>query len=289
MTYNNASCLAIHDLSGVGKCSLTIALPVLSACGVETAAMPTAILSTHTGGFSGFTYRDLTDDLLPMAEHWENLDLHFSALYSGFLGSARQTDIVEDIFRRFRRDALVVVDPVLGDGGRLYQTITPQMAQGMKRLCAGADLVVPNLTEAAYLLGREYQGGELGREQAGDILKALCEMGPKRAVLTGVRCGGELGAASLEAGGQPEFCLMEELPGSYHGTGDLFASLLVGGLLNGMSLGEASALAVRYTHKTIVSTRKYSKDFRYGPKFEAHLPELAAEVEAYRAGQTKKE
>lgn len=288
MIYNDTSCLAIHDLSGVGKCSLTIALPVLSACGVEAAAMPTAILSTHTGGFTGFTYRDLTEDMLPMAEHWEGLGVEFSALYSGFLGSAQQTDIVEDIFRRFRQNALVVVDPVLGDGGKLYQTITPQLAAGMKKLCASADLVVPNLTEAAYLLGRDYQDGQLGREQAAEILEGLCAMGPKKAVLTGVRCGGELGAACLEVGGQPEFCLMEELPGSYHGTGDLFASVLVGGLLNGMSLGEASALAVRYTHKTIVSTRKYSVDYRYGPMFEMHLPELAAEVEAYREKKARR-
>ncbi|MCI8386507.1 MAG: pyridoxamine kinase [Acutalibacter sp.] len=288
MIYNHSSCLAIHDLSGVGKCSLTIALPVLSACGVQTAAMPTAILSTHTGGFTGFTYRDLTEDLLPMAQHWEELGLGFSALYSGFLGSAQQTDIVEDIFRRFRQNALVVVDPVLGDEGKLYQTITPQMAEGMKKLCASADLVVPNLTEAAYLLGRDYQDGQLGREQAAEILEGLCAMGPKKAVLTGVRCDGGLGAACLEAGGSPEFYVMEELPGSYHGTGDLFASILVGGLLNSMSLGEACWLAVRFTHKTIETTRAIGGDHRYGPKFEAHLPELAAEAEAYRekkAGQ----
>ncbi len=158
----------------------------------------------------------------------------------------------------------------------------------MKKLCASADLVVPNLTEAAYLLGRDYQDGQLGREQAAEILEGLCAMGPKKAVLTGVRCDGGLGAACLEAGGSPEFYVMEELPGSYHGTGDLFASILVGGLLNSMSLGEACWLAVRFTHKTIETTRAIGGDHRYGPKFEAHLPELAAEAEAYRekkAGQ----
>lgn len=287
MIYREMSCLAIHDLSGVGKCSLTVALPVLSACGVEASAMPTAVLSTHTGGFSGFTYRDLTGDMLPMAEHWAALDCRFSALYTGFLGSAEQTGIVEEIFRMFRKDALVLVDPVLGDGGKLYQTITPELVDGMRQLCRSANLITPNQTEAAALLRRDYQGDERSREAVSDTLKALCELAPM-AVLTGVRCGGGLGAACLDSrDGTPEFCLLEEIPGAFHGTGDLFASTLVGGLLNGMSLSEACWLAVRFTHKTIETTRQYSKDYRYGPKFEVHLPELALEVERYRAGRAQ--
>ncbi|HIW23090.1 MAG TPA: pyridoxal kinase, partial [Candidatus Acutalibacter stercoravium] len=128
------SCLAIHDISGVGKCSLTVALPVLSCCGVETSVLPTAVLSTHTGGFTGFTYRDLTDDLLPMAEHWKQVGCRFQSLYSGFLGSAGQIGLVEQIFDWFREEnTLIMVDPVMGDGGKLYKTYTPEMASGMAR------------------------------------------------------------------------------------------------------------------------------------------------------------
>ncbi len=286
MIYKEMSCAAIHDLSGVGKCSLTVALPVLSACGVETAALPTAVLSTHTGGFEGFTYRDLTEDLLPTAAHWKQVGCHFSALYSGFLGSAQQTVLVEEIIGLLGKDALVVVDPVMGDRGKLYRTITPQLAAGMAGLCRRADLIAPNLTEAACLLGREYRDEQLSREEAGEMLGALCRMGPSMAVLTGVRCDGGLGAACLNAAsGQLEFCMMEEIPGSYHGTGDLFASVLVGGLLNGMDLAGACWLAVRFTHQVIETTRQYSKDCRFGPKFEVHLPELAREVEAFRQKQ----
>ncbi|WP_322172556.1 pyridoxamine kinase [Acutalibacter caecimuris] len=283
MIYQEKTCAAIHDLSGMGKCSLTVALPVLSACGVETAALPTAVLSTHTGGFTGYTYRDLTGDMLPTAKHWAGLDVHFSALYTGFLGSAEQTGIVEEIITLLGQDALVLVDPVLGDGGKLYQTITPQLAAGMAGLCRKADLVAPNLTEAACLLGREYRGDTLSRAEAGDILGALCQMGPSMVVLTGVRCQGGLGAVCLDgAKGQPVFCMMEEIPGSFHGTGDLFASTLLGGLLNGMPLEEACWLAVRFVHRVVETTRRYSKDPRFGPKFEVHLPALAQELEAYR-------
>lgn len=283
MVYKEMSCAAIHDLSGVGKCSLTVALPVLSACGVETAALPTAVLSTHTGGFAGYTFRDLSEDILPVAEHWRQVGCRFSAIYSGFLGSAEQTGMVAQIIRDMGEGALVAVDPVLGDGGRLYSTITPELAAGMKDLCRGAGLVLPNLTEAACLLDRPYQDGEMDREQVVDILQALCAMGPGMAVLTGVHCEGGLGAACLDAAsGKAEFCLLEEIPGSYHGTGDLFSSTLIGGLLNGMGLPEACRLATEFTHKVIETTREYSKDYRFGPKFEVHLPELAARVEAFR-------
>ncbi len=285
MPYREMSCAAIHDLSGVGKCSLTVALPVLSACGVETAAMPTAVLSTHTGGFTGYTFRDLTGDLLPIAEHWKSVGAGFSALYSGFLGSAEQADIVAAIFRMLaREDTLVFVDPVLGDGGKLYTTITEELAAGMARLCRGADVIAPNMTEASFLLGAPYLDGELEPAQVAKMLEALCQLGPKMAVLTGVRMNGKLGAACLDTQGpgQPEFWMKEEIPGSYHGTGDLFSSILLGGLLNGMSLGCACRVAVEFTHKVIETTRRYSPDIRFGPKFEVHLPELSRVMETFR-------
>lgn len=284
MKYKEMSCAAIHDISGVGKCSLTVALPVLSACGVETAVMPTAVLSTHTGGFSGYTFADMTGEMLPMAKHWKAVNCRFSALYSGFLGSPAQTEILGEIFDLLGGgDTLVCVDPVLGDGGKLYPTCTAELAAGMARLCARAGLIVPNMTEAAYLLDRPYLDGPMERGEIKDILAKLCALGPKMAVLTGVRVDGGLGAACLDkSAGQVFFSVMEEVPGAYHGTGDLFASTLVGALLNGMGLPEACQTAVAFTHRVIESTRLYSSDYKYGPKFEMHLPELAAQMKEYR-------
>ncbi len=284
------TCAAIHDLSGAGKCSLTVALPVLSVCGVETSVLPTAVLSTHTGGFTGFTYRDLTEDLLPMARHWKEAGFHFQALYSGFLGSEAQIDLVTEIFQMFREPGtFVVVDPVMGDNGKLYQTYTEEMAQSMVRLCRRADLVVPNLTEACRLLEIPYQEGPYTESFIGEVLAGLCGLGPGKAVLTGVYLEEDrLGAACLDSKtGRPEFFLRDRLEGLYHGTGDLFASTLLGGLFNGMSLSEACDVAVEFTHKTIASTKEKSKDFRFGPKFEEHLPWLGRKMEEYRKNLAK--
>lgn len=285
MNYLEKTCLAVHDLSGVGKCSLTVALPVLSACGVETSALPTAVLSTHTGGFTGFTYRDLTEDMLPMARHWKSENCRFSALYTGFLGSAAQIGVVEEIFRTFRQpEGLIFVDPVMGDNGKLYQTYTEEMADGMARLCGKADVVAPNMTEACRLLGIPYAGGPYQKSQIEDILEKLCKLGPSMAVLTGVSLDEEkLGAACRDdRTGETAFFLLPRIEGFYHGTGDLFSSTLLGGLLNGMSLSAACSLATEFTHRAIVTTHERSRDYRFGPKFEVHLPWLSGELEAFR-------
>lgn len=279
MTGCEKSCAAIHDISGVGKCSLTVALPVLSACGVETSVLPTAVLSTHTGGFTGFTCRDLTDDLLPMARHWKQVGCRFTALYSGFLGSAAQIGMVEEIFEMFREpEGLVFVDPVMGDNGKLYQTYTEEMARGMGRLCERADVIAPNMTEACRITGRAYKPGPYTKPEIERLLEELCLLGPKMAVLTGVSLDDEnLGAACLDkAAGRAGFFLMPRIEGFYHGTGDLFSSCLLGGLLNGMKLEAACALAVEFTHRAIVTTHERSLDYRFGPKFELHLPWLGA-------------
>lgn len=285
MIYKEMSCLAIHDISGVGKCSLTVALPVLSCCGVETSVMPTAVLSTHTGGFEGYTYRDLTDDLLPMAEHWRKVGARFQSLYSGFLGSAGQIGLVEQVFDWFKgEDTLIMVDPVMGDGGKLYRTYTQEMADGMARLCQKADIVVPNMTEACHLLGHPYNPGPYTREEIRGILRQLCALGPKMAVLTGVWLNeGSLGTACYDARtGEAELYLTDRIEGFYHGTGDLFASALLGGLLNGGSLTGSCEIATEFTWRTIETTFEKSADYRFGPKFECHLPWLAEKMEACR-------
>lgn len=285
MTNREMTCAAIQDLSGAGKCSLTVALPVLSVCGVETSVLPTAVLSTHTGGFTDVVNHDMTDEMLPIAERWAREGFRFSALYSGFLGSAKQIDIVERIFDMLKReDTLIMVDPVMGDGGRLYRTYTEEMANGMARLCAKADIIVPNMTEAARLLGTEYREIPHDKQEIEDILRGLCAIGAKRAVLTGVSFDGEaVGCASYDSeAGEYSFCFLPRIEGSFHGTGDLFASALLGGLLNGKALSEACLLATEFTHRCIKTTAERAADRRFGAKFEEHLPWLGAELKVYR-------
>ena len=165
---------AIHDLSGFGKCSLTVALPILSAAGIEACAMPTAILSTHTGGISGYTYRDLTSDMRAFMQHWKSLDIQFDATYSGFLGSFEQLDLVKEFFELFRsKNNLILVDPVMADNGELYRIFQPEFATGMRSLCRKADIIVPNLTEAALLLEESYHPGPYTQAYIEKILKRI--------------------------------------------------------------------------------------------------------------------
>ena len=191
---------AIHDISGFGKCSMTVVLPILSAAGIEVVCMPTAVLSTHTGGFEGFTYRDLTEDLPAITEHWKSLDLHFSSIYSGFLGSPEQVDIVSNFMDTFNSDnTLVYVDPVMADEGELYSVFDDHMVDKMRELCEKADLLLPNITEACFLLKQPYQHGPYTRDYIEKIVRGLSDMGPEKVVLTGVYFDNEkLGAACYD-------------------------------------------------------------------------------------------
>lgn len=285
------TCAAIHDLSGFGKCSLTVALPVLSACGVETSALPTAVLSTHTGGFTGFLYKDLTPELLPMAKHWQSVGAQFASVYTGFLGSEEQIGMVEEIIKMFRTpDTLVLVDPVMGDGGKLYSTYTKGMADGMVRLCRCAAVVAPNMTEACHILGLPYDPGPYTEEYLLSVLRGLCRLGPRQAVVTGAwRKEGELGAACYDRDtDELHLTLRQHIPGFFHGTGDLFSSTLLGGLLNALPLPEACETAVKFTHRTIVTTAESGDDPRFGPKFERHLPWLSQFMEDARRIKSEK-
>lgn len=269
--------MAIHDISGVGKCSLTVALPILSAMGVEVAVMPTAVLSTHTGDIVGYTYRDLTDDMMPIAKHWQSLGLSFDALYSGWLGSAQQNDIVQAVFEMFTRPGtLRFVDPVMGDHGRLYRTYTPDRVRGMVRLCEQADLVTPNLTEARFLLGEAYRDETLDAAQARGLCDRLAALGPRRVVVTGIATRPDaVGSACYDAAtGAFDIHEMPKLPGIWHGTGDIFGSVLLGGLLRDMPLPAASALAVDFTQGCIARTHALGTDPRFGVDFERGLPAL---------------
>ncbi|MDR2495599.1 MAG: pyridoxamine kinase [Tannerellaceae bacterium] len=272
---------AIHDISGFGKCSLTVALPILSAAGIETSAMPTALLSTHTGGISGFTYLDTTSEMRPFMNHWKSLDIGFDAIYSGFLGSFEQLDIVKDFIDEFRdEDNIVLVDPVMADNGELYKIFSPEFALGMRELCRKADIIVPNITEAALLLGRPYRSGVYTSAYIEDMLEGLSRLGPKQIVLTGVYFDDEsLGAATYDAStGQVDYTLVPKIPGDYHGTGDVFASALLSGLLNGFPLDKSAGIAVRFTAASIQRTHEAGTDIRFGVNFEQTFPSLLKEL-----------
>lgn len=272
---------AIHDLSGFGKCSLTVALPILSAAGLETSALPTAVLSTHTGGISSYTYRDLTEDMIPFMRHWKDLDIRFDAIYSGFLGSFEQLEIVKEFFSLFKRnDNLILVDPVMADNGELYKIFTPAFATGMRSLCEKADIIVPNLTEAALLLDEPYQAGPYTKAYIENVLRRLSQLGPRQIVLTGIYFDEkELGAATFDVGrDRTEYILADRIPGYYHGTGDVFASALLSGLLNNFNLERSAEIAVRFTTESILRTFKAQTDYRFGVNFEQSIPDLLKEL-----------
>ena len=265
---------AIHDMSGFGRCSLTVAIPILSAMGVQCCPLPTAFLSTHTGGFTGFTFLDMTEEMPKVAAHWKSLNLRFDAIYSGFLGSEAQIDIVEDFIRAFRTpDTVVVIDPVMGDDGAAYQTYTPAMCAGMARLAELADVITPNLTEAAFLLGMDY--GDLPRGEAGlrQIVRELSMEGKRSVALTGASLApGKTGAMCFDAAtGETEAVQTDFIAHPLHGTGDVFASVLTGGLVKGKSLTEAAREAVEFIRACAVRTVEQNLPMREGVDFEPLL------------------
>ncbi|MDR2683071.1 MAG: pyridoxamine kinase [Dysgonamonadaceae bacterium] len=272
---------AIHDISGFGKCSLTVALPILSAAGIETSVLPTAVLSTHTGGFTGFTYRDLTDDIAPITAHWQSLGIRFDAIYTGFLGSFEQLDLVTRFFDTFKtRDTTILVDPVMADNGELYKIFSPEFALGMRKLCEKADIIIPNLTEAALLVGEKYNPGPYTEAYIEDLLNKLSALGPKQIVLTGVFFDDDtLGAATYDADtGQTAYAFEKRIPGYYHGTGDVFGSALLSALMNDSGLHESAATAVRFTTSAIRKTAAAGTDIRFGVNFEQSIPEFLKDL-----------
>lgn len=280
--------MAIHDISCVGRCSLTVALPILSAAGLDTGVLPTAVLSTHTGGFEGFTYRDLTQDILPIAEHWESLDLKFDALYSGFLGSYEQIDMIATVFEKCKKDGgFVLVDPVMADNGKMYSIYTPEMANGMKKLCAKADIIVPNLTEAAFLLEEEYIGNAYTPVYIEETVKKLAALGAKMVVLTGVSFEkGKSGAACYDSQtGTLDYVTSDRIEGHFHGTGDIFGSALLGGLMLDYSLKDSAQIAADFTTESIKCCVELKQEKRYGVAFERALPYL---IDSLNIGVNKK-
>ena len=274
--------VTIQDISCVGKCSLTVALPIISAMGIETAVIPTAVLSTHTA-FKNFTYRDLTGDLPKIAKHWKQEKFNFDGIYTGYLGSIEQIDMLKEFFKQFKTpDNFIFIDPVMADNGKLYAGFDAKFVKEMKKLCKMADIIVPNLTEASYMLEKEYK--EIYSEQEiKDILIELSNLGPKYVVLTGVSFkDNKLGVMSYNKEINEFFTYFKEkIPAKYHGTGDIFASTLVGAITNNNTLEEGLKIAVDYVWETINDTYKTNKKDAYGVNFETKIPYLINRISNY--------
>ena len=270
---------AVHDLSGCGRCSLTVALSVLAAMGAQCCPMPTAYLSAHTAfpPSDRAAFLDMTGEMARTAAHWEELGLEFQAIYSGFLGSAEQIDLLRTFLERFRgRNTLVLVDPVMGDHGKPYPTYTPEMCARMGSLAAQADLITPNLTEAAILLGEPYEAAPTGEAETETWLRRLSMDGRRSVVITGVSLSpGQVGAGCLDrTTGRISFAQAPEVPGHFPGTGDLFSSVLLGELLRGRSLETASARAVSFVQSCAAYTLRLGTPLLDGVEFEPLLRQL---------------
>lgn len=265
---------AIHDISGIGKCSLTAAIPIISAAGIETAVLPTAVLSTHTGNIKGFTYRDLTADIVPYYNHWKSLGINFDGIYSGFLGSTQQVDIVCSFIDEFKKEnTVVIVDPAMADSGEMYKTFDTDFAGEMIALCKKADIIVPNITEAVFLLNEKYVDPPYTKEYIDYLIKRLfSSLGVSMIVLTGVAFDSDkIGCAVCEIGKDIVYYFSEKFDGIYYGTGDIFASALCGAYLNGKSIYESSEIALDFTFSAIERTYNYGTDTRLGVDFEHGL------------------
>ena len=265
--------LTIQDISCVGQCSLTVALPIISACGVETCVLPSAVLSTHTAGFSGYTFRDLTEDMPAIRQHWVKEGIQFDAIYTGYLGSTKQIDYVADIFAdTAAANCVKIVDPAMADNGNLYPGFDMAFVEAMKGLCAKADYVLPNLTEACFLTGVEYKK-TYDRAYIDLILEKLTALGCKNVIFTGVSYApGKTGIVVLE-NGVYSYYEHDFLPNSCHGTGDIYASSFVGALVRGKSAYDAAKIAADYTVACIEATAQEENHW-YGAKFEPVLIKL---------------
>lgn len=273
--------VTVQDISCVGKCSLTVALPIISACKIETAVIPTAVLSAHTA-FDGFTFCDLTNQIEPIMNHWKKEKLNFDAVYTGYLGSFEQVEIMKRFFDGFKTDNnLIFVDPVMGDKGKLYSGFTQKFADSISELCSLADVIVPNLTEACAILHEEYKECGYDEDYIKDILVRLSQTGCKNAILTGVSFNaGEVGVMAYNKE-KNEFSsyFTEKVGNGYHGTGDVFSSSCVGALVNGLSLTGAVKTAADFTLESIKATVRDKNSNWYGVNFEEAIPFLLDALE----------
>lgn len=270
--------LTIQDISCVGQCSLTVALPIISACGCETCVLPSAVLSTHTGGFTGYTFRDLTEDMPSIKEHWQKEGIQFDAIYTGYLGSTKQIDYVADIMDSVSATKCAkIVDPAMADNGKLYYGFDMEFVEAMKGLCAKADYVMPNITEACFLTGTEYKE-DYDRAYVDELLAKLTAIGCKNIIFTGISYAeGKTGVVVYE-NGKYSYYEHEKLPNSCHGTGDIYASAFVGAFMRGKTAYDAAKIAADYAVECIRTTAELDNHW-YGAAFEPVLGKLIGALE----------
>lgn len=272
--------VTIQDISCFGKCSLTVALPIISAMGIECAIIPTSVLSTHTGGFEGFTFRDLSDDIPKIANHWKKYDIGFDTIYTGYLGSVKQIDYTIDFIKSFKGEGtLVFVDPAMADKGRMYTGFDMEFPSHMARLCARADIIVPNITEASFLTGTPYTES-YDEAHIKALLKKLCEMGAKKAVITGISLEKATQGAYFYDSDTKEYYYYraENIERNFHGTGDTFASVFAGAITKGFDIKRALNIAVDFTVECIKTTLPEAESHKYGVKFEECIPSLIERI-----------
>lgn len=270
--------LTIQDISCVGQCSLTVALPILSACGIETCVLPSAVLSTHTAGFSGYTFRDLTEDMPSIKEHWKKEGIAFDAIYTGYLGSTKQIDYVADFFAECgTKECIKVVDPAMADNGNLYPGFDNDFVEAMKGLCGKADYLVPNISEACFLTGSEYKS-EYDKEYIVNLLAKLQTLGCDNIILSGVSYeAGKTGVVVYENGNY-SYYEHDKIAQGCHGTGDIYASAFVGALVRGKTPYDAAKIAADYVLECIKATQEEENHW-YGAKFEPVLMKLIQAIQ----------
>ena len=270
--------LTIQDISCVGQCSLTVALPILSACGLETAILPSAVLSTHTAGFSGYTFRDLTEDIPEIQKHWEKEGIKFEAIYTGYLGSSKQISYVKNLMNSVgARNCIKIVDPAMADNGSLYPGFDMEYVECMKELAFSADYILPNITEACLLTGTEFRR-EYDKDYIEALLKHLLERGTKNIILTGVSYKpGRTGVVICQPN-KTQYYEHQMIEKGCHGTGDVYASAFVGALLNEKDPVVAASIAADFVVKCIQNTKDDSNHW-YGVKFETALLDLITHMQ----------
>lgn len=267
---------AIHDISGFGKCSLTVALPIVSATGVECACIPTALLSTHTGGFKNWTFRDLSSEIVPIAEHWKSLNLKFDSVYSGYLASEEQGALLEKTLELIAgEETLIIVDPAMADNGKYYSNFDDKMAECFRKIISRADVITPNITEACFLTHTEYRSGGHDEAYINCLLDRLSDFGPGIVAITGVSMEqGSVGIVARDNRSGNTSAVMSSLrDGTFHGTGDVFASAFAALLTRGAAPEDALKLAESLVAESVERTSKRNTPKHYGLDFESALPE----------------
>ena len=274
----NKRILTVQDISCVGQCSLTVALPIISACGIETCILPSAVLSTHTGGFTGFTFCDLTDEMPKILEHRQKEGIRFDALYTGYLGSSRQIGYVLDIADTVLSEgAPLIVDPAMADNGKLYYGFDEAFVESMKQLVARADITLPNVTEASFLTGMDYRE-TYDEAYVDELIRRLTALGAKKVVMTGIGYTPEETGVTVYADGVTRHYSHKKFEKGCHGTGDIYASAFTGAVMRGKALYDAAVIAADYTLSCIEETKKDPEHW-YGAVFETSIPKLLQALE----------